>query len=197
MCLELFNAAAVTALGTMAGLELPSAPWVVVVGFEDNCESVSWQLQQVIKEATALLGPGGGVFADRAADPLWYALTEFPASIDSVLTFQANLLPHATADFCTMAVADFALILQAHAGNGIVVGHAPVDMTADRAAALVKGLLEQARAAGGNLIVTRCPSAWKTMLPVWGAARGDALLMRRVKESLDPTDTFNPGRFVV
>jgi glycolate oxidase FAD binding subunit len=197
VCLELFNAAAVAALGKTTGLELPSTPWVVVIGFEDNCEAVSWQLQQVIKEATALLGPGGGVFADRAADPLWEALTNFPAAIDTLLTVQTNLLPHATAGFCKTAVAEFGLLLQAHAGNGIVIGHAPGDMTPDRAAEMVKSLLEQAQAAGGNLIVTRCPSAWKATLPVWGAKRGDALLMRRVKECLDPTDTFNPGRFVV
>ncbi len=197
VCLELFNAAAVAVLGRTAGLDLPASPWVVIVGFEDNREAVSWQLQQVIKEATALLGPGGVAFADRAADPLWYALAEFPASIDAMLSFQANLPPHETAAFCLTAVADFGVILQAHAGNGIVVGYASGDITLERAATMVQSLLERARAAGGNLIVTRCPSAWKRTLPVWGAARGDAFLMRRVKESLDPTDTFNPGRFVV
>jgi FAD/FMN-containing dehydrogenase len=29
---------------------------------------------------------------------------------------------------------------------------------------------------------------------VWGAPRGDAWLMRRVKDSLDPRGLFNPGR---
>ena len=52
-------------------------------------------------------------------------------------------------------------------------------------------------AAQGNLIVTRCPPAWKAALPVWGAPRDDAWLMRRVKDALDPRGLFNPGRFVV
>ena len=33
-------------------------------------------------------------------------------------------------------------------------------------------------------------------LPVWGRPRGDAWLMRQVKQALDPRRLFNPGRFV-
>jgi glycolate oxidase FAD binding subunit len=67
-------------------------------------------------------------------------------------------------------------------------------LTAERAAAMLKGLLTTATAAHGNLIVLRCPTAWKAALPVWGAPRGDAWLTRRVKDALDPRGLFNPGR---
>ena len=87
--------------------------------------------------------------------------------------------------------------LDAHAGSGIVIGHAGGDLTAERAAAMLEGRLAAATAARGNLIVTRCPPAWKAALPVWGAPRDDAWLMRRVKDALDPRGLFNPGRFVV
>jgi glycolate oxidase FAD binding subunit len=57
-------------------------------------------------------------------------------------------------------------------------------------------LRETATAAQGNLVLLRCPTAWKATLPVWGEPRDDAWLMRTVKEKLDPRRLFNPGRFV-
>jgi glycolate oxidase FAD binding subunit len=193
VCLELLNAAAARAIGG-----LPDSPWVIVVGFEDNREAVSWQVQQLIKEVAAGHGVAVTVLADKAAGPLGSALVEFAAWPGARLTFKANVLPSAVADFCTQA-ADLpdGLLLQAHAGSGVVIGHAGADLTPERAAAMLKGRLATATAARGNLIVTRCPPAWKAALPVWGAPRGDAGLMRRVKDALDPRGLFNPGRFVV
>jgi len=195
VCLELLNAAAARAVGAASGGALPDSPWILVVGFEDNREAVSWQVQQLIKEVPPGQGTAVTVLAEKSAEPLWSALVEFAAWPAARLTFKANVLPSAVADFCRQA-ADLpdGLLMQAHAGSGIVIGHASGDLTAERAAAMLKGRLATATAAHGNLIVTRCPPAWKAALPVWGAPRGDAWLMRRVKEALDPRDVFNPGR---
>ena len=114
---------------------------------------------------------------------------------DAVLSFKANLLPGFVARFCLGAAAD-RLLLHAHAGSGIVRGHLSGDLTRDRAAAMLKGLHESAAAAKGNVVLPRCPPAWKATLPVWGLPRGDAWLMRKVKEQLDPRRLFNPGRFL-
>ena len=95
------------------------------------------------------------MLAGKAAEPLWAALVEFAAWPDARLTFKANLLPSAVAAFCLQA-ADLpdGLLLQAHAGSGIVRGHAGADLTPERAAAMLKGLLATATAAAqGNLIV--------------------------------------------
>ena len=61
---------------------------------------------------------------------------------------------------------------------------------------ILKGLSERAAAARGNVVLPRCPPAWKRALPVWGTPRGDAWLMRKVKDAFDPRRLFNPGRFV-
>ena len=87
------------------------------------------------------------------------------------------------------------MAIQAHAGNGIVLGHLDGDLTLEHAARMLSSLLELA-GPEGNVIVVRCPAEWKRSLPIWGRPRGDAWLMRAVKDKLDPGSLFNPGRFL-
>jgi glycolate oxidase FAD binding subunit len=194
VCLELLNAAAVRALG-MA--DLPSAPWIVVVGYEDNRRAVSWQVQQLIKEMSAAGIAKLDVRAGSAAEPIWRALTELPGRRGPRLGFKANMLPHAVAAFCKAAFSKSeALAIQAHAGNGIMMGQMEGDCTVHQAGVLLNDLGQRAADADGHVVVTTCPADWKHQLPIWGRPRGDAWLMRAVKQRLDPRGLFNPGRFI-
>jgi glycolate oxidase FAD binding subunit len=196
VCLDLLNGAAARSVSQQRGATLPDAFWVLVVGFEDNREAVGWQVQQLIKEIPAEAALDLEARVGHPAEPLWRALAEFPAA-EAALTFKANLLPGGTAAFCRQAMALHpGVLLQAHAGNGIVRGHVPGDLTVDKARAMLTSLQEAAGSSRGNVVVLRCPAAWKKELPVWGAPRGDGWLMRAVKDQLDPRRLFNPGRFV-
>src|SRR5262249_28719011 len=125
VCLEQLNQAAARVVGAGHGGALPESPWVVVVGFEDSRDTVTWQGQQLIKEVAAGAGTAVTVLADKAARPLGEALVEFAAWPGARLTFRANLLPSAVAAFCQQAAElPDGLLLQAHAGSGIVIGHA-------------------------------------------------------------------------
>ena len=195
-CLDLLNGAAVRYINQQAAGALPEAPWVVVAGFEESRPAVEWQVQQLLKEVPAATTLGLTVQAGQAADPLWRALVELRLWPKARLTFKANLLPRTTAAFCRQAAErPEGLLLQAHAGNGIVLGHAG-ELAPEQARALLAELQTTAGAAEGNVVVLRCPPAWKRTLPVWGGPRGDWRLMRTVKEKLDPRGLFNPGRFV-
>jgi glycolate oxidase FAD binding subunit len=196
VCIDLLNAAAARYIGQQGGLDMPEAPWVVVVGFEDNREAVCWQVQQLIKELAPEHGRGLDARINTASERLWAALVEAKAWPDAGLTFQANVLPSVAAGFCAEAAAwPEALLLQAHAGNGIVTGHAGRAQTLDNARAMLTRL-QECTGVGGDLVVRRCPPAWKGALPIWGRPRNDAGLMRTIKQKLDPGDLFNPGRFV-
>jgi glycolate oxidase FAD binding subunit len=197
VAIDVLNARAARSLPPAAGLpEVSEASWAVIAGFEDSGEAVRWQVQQLIKEASPSKPQGLDVLGGSAAAPLWQALTEFQLLPQAALTFKANLLPHATADFCRRADALApAPLLQAHAGSGIVLGHVSGDLTLEGAAALLRELHGLAVASQGNVVVLGCPPAWKTTLPVWGMPRG-AALMRAVKDKLDPRGIFNPGRFL-
>ncbi len=86
--------------------------------------------------------------------------------------------------------------VQAHAGNGIVRGHLRGPFDQDELATELDGLRARAVEAGGNLILSRCPTDAKERLKVWGEPRGDWTLMEQIKRALDPDWVMNPGRFV-
>ncbi len=192
ICLDLLNQAAVREFH----LNVPEAPWVIVVGFEDNSDAVNWQIRQLLQELARGDVEGLEARAGAAGEPLWRSLVEDTAS-GRRLTFKANLLPHAAAAFCRQTnTLTEPIRLHAHAGSGIVYGHVDGDLTLPHLAAMLKELTDMAVRAEGNLVLPRCPSEWKRELPVWGHERNDLWLMRQVKDKLDPQRLFNPGRFL-
>jgi glycolate oxidase FAD binding subunit len=196
-CLEVLNAEAARAVRAEAGIGLPQAPWVVAVGFEDSEPAVKWQVQQVVKEVSPAGLRGLEARAGQATAPLWEALVALTAPVQAQLSFKANLLPGSVAEFCLAAgeALEGPLVLHAHAGSGVVRGHA-AGLTLERTRAMLTALTGQAVGAAGNVVLTGCPPQWKRELPVWGHPRGDQGLMRQVKAKLDPRRLFNPGRFV-
>ena len=196
LAVDLLNRRAARVLAKQVERGLPDHPWVVVVGFEDSEAAVNWQLQQLIKELTGAGVQAVEALAGAVTQPVWQALGELTAWSEARLCFKANLLPGRVAAWC-LAAARLAErpLLHAHAGSGIVRAHLDGDLTAERAGEMLKGLIEQV-GPEGNVIVPRCPVAWKRLLPIWGRPRGDAWLMRLVKERFDPRGIFNPGRFI-
>jgi glycolate oxidase FAD binding subunit len=196
VCIELLNPVAVQAINKQTpGLLPESAQWMIIVGFEDNSQAVAWQIEQLIKECLPESTGGLTTRFSVTAEPLWQALIDFPLQPDATFSFKANMVSSATADFCLHAEELIPGIrIQAHAGNGIVIGHI-VDLgTVSQVRATLERLQAAAIAGQGNIAVTRCPADWKRELPVWGVPRADAWLMRSVREKLDPHQLFNPGR---
>jgi len=90
---------------------------------------------------------------------------------------------------------DAAFILRA--GNGILYTHLPGDaIKAGGLVELIGRLTEESAKNDGNLVVESCPPDIKEKVDVWGRPREDRLVMRRLKEKMDPRGVLNPGRFV-
>jgi glycolate oxidase FAD binding subunit len=198
VCIDLYNAAAVQSFpGDIARL-LPHAPRLLVVGFEEKRETVAWQVQHLVKELRRGSVRGLEARVGSTADVLWQPLIDFAAWPGARLTWKANLVSSRTAELFEQAAAlTDGMLLQAHAGSGIVIGHASGALTEEQARAMLTVLGRLAVAAQGNVVVLRCPPAWKAKLPVWGTPRDDLWLMRDVRDKLDPQRLFNPGRFAV
>lgn len=190
IAIDLFNGSGARHTGEARGL--PAGDWVLVVGFEDNAASVAWQVDRLMIE----LGRTNIVLREGAdAESLWSALTEFQAAEVGPVSIVANLRPSSVAAF----VRDFdndRWAVQAHAGNGIVRGHALGSPSLETLAPEIDRLRAAAAVDGGSLMLTRCPVEWKERLLVWGTPRPDWTLAERIKRSLDPKGVMNPGRFV-
>lgn len=192
--LEVLNRPAARQVAADARLELPASAPVLCVLFEGSSRETDWQIERARQEI-APLGPSEMTALSTAdAGKLLAALTEFCTHSDAPLTFQANLLPSRTLEFLEQADQRGAA-LQAHAGNGIVLGQLPDDvLTAGQAAEFLAPLRQQARAARGNLVVVDCDGAWKEALPVFGEPEPAWPLMQKLKQTLDPYGIFSPGR---
>jgi glycolate oxidase FAD binding subunit len=198
VCIDVLNRAALRRTELIPFYPNLDADWTILVGFESNADAVQWQVQQLIREVKGSCTLDARMGCCGA--PLWQALTEFPAKndgVDGTLTFKANLLPGGVATFCKQAdELPECPLLQAHAGNGIVIGHLGPGLTVERAAAALQRIRELAAPFQGKAIVLCCPSAWKRDIDVWGPPPAAAALMRAIKSKLDPRGIFNPGRFV-
>lgn len=88
--------------------------------------------------------------------------------------------------------------LVGHLPLGVVYGlwQGPSLADGETAARLVEGLRAVAADLGGTTVVEGCPPALKERLDVWGEARGDFTLMRRLKDEMDPQGILAPGRFL-
>jgi glycolate oxidase FAD binding subunit len=174
-----------------------AAGHLLVVGYEEKATTVAWQVHRLAQELPAELRKTDSEFQGDLATGLFQRWADFPLDPPGGLTFKANLVPAATAEFFQKADALTprpALI--AHAGNGIVIGRWADEIGPERAKALLDELGQAAADRAGNVVVLRCPAAWKAVVPVWGRPTPDRALMRAVKDKMDPGRVFNPGRFV-
>ena len=193
--LDVLNPDAARLVTAEARLAAPAERLVLVIGVEGLQRETAWQieaLQQELdrhqpREITAVTG--------GAAESLRLALTEFQVCADEPVIFRANLLPSRTLAFAARATA-LGVALQAHAGDGIVVGKLPdAAATLVRAESILQPLREFAATAQGNLVILECPAEWKQRLRVFGTSGPGWELMRRIKVALDPSNLLNRGRF--
>lgn len=185
--IEILDPSASKALGGPVGLK--GGSWTLIVGLEDDVDSVAWQVDRFRRE----VGVDFDVLRDEASVPLWSALAAFQAD-DAPLACTASLRPSRIAAFLA-GLRPGRWALQAHAGNGVVRMRGLGEWTEAEAAEAVDAARAAAVRDGGNLVVARCPTAWKPRLRVWGEPRGDWALGRKIKAALDPNGLMNPGRF--
>lgn len=171
------------------GAPYDMAPWVLAVGADGPAPATAWQMDRV--EALAresgtstllrLEGPESAVvrqalMARRGGGELGLKVMVRPSEV-------AGLLAAALAS--TGPLRAFA-----EAGNGVT----RLEWDTPPAGWAEVGRL--AESLGGGWSLTHCPADMKAPdLDVWGPARGDRALMRRLKSAIDPRGVLSPGRF--
>jgi len=194
IAVDLLDARAAAEIAATADLDLPVHRPVLCIGVEGTAHETKWQLEQLRGEMAPFSPHSMTVVADDDVADVWSALTEFQVASDDPLTFKASLLPSQTVEFVQKAEAA-GCSLQAHAANGIVIGHLP-DTVASAAAAnaLLAPLRQLTTRSQGSLVIEQCDEAWKQGLPLFGDPPPAARWMQSLKSQLDPKGLLNPGR---
>jgi glycolate oxidase subunit GlcD len=189
--------------GTAKALGLKDAgeSFFALARFAGNEDAVEYQLARA---AGLIAGASKAADPERVEDDesLWARLSSAGRGAGGGLVWRVGVLP-----------SDLGLLLaeltsgihgceaEWHAGVGDgrlrVLEDVPASVgdVEDGRGASVLASLREMREAGGAVVVERAP-AWLTR--EFGAcelSESAAFLMRRLKEQLDPSDTFSPGRF--
>jgi glycolate oxidase FAD binding subunit len=205
---EILNAAAVQKMKYSMSLPL-SGNYVVVVGVEGVTESIDRQISQLsemgkkygVLEAVTLDSEKHQAFWIGIRD-LSYGLTEGDSNLISLkTTFLISKSGEMLGNYAKIA-REFGIegVFICHSGNGILYSYLlPGKNFRSKIESLVEligKLTSEAVKNGGNLVVESSPLSIKKKVDVWGQSRGDYLVVRRLKEQIDPAGILNIGRFV-
>ena len=193
LALEVLNATAAAHVIQPLDEKLPAESFVLAVLVAGSAADALWQTQKLKQELAPHQPASIDVATGSDAEKLLHSLTNFSAT-EASFSFRAHLLPSRTMEFIDRATrAGF--LVQAHAGNGIVIAQAPEDLiSADEAQRQIAPLRELAESQQGSLILTRCPAEWKTAIDVFGNGQTAWTLMKKLKTSLDPHNLLSPHR---
>jgi glycolate oxidase FAD binding subunit len=193
-------------------ISAPDAPmdgglWHVLAGFEGT-ETVVARYQRDLARLAEAAGAAEGRVLDDAGWPvlrarLREAIPLLLAASPAAAVCKVSVLPGKFAEiFGTLRVAAAKMSLESAilARGGGTVYFALLPERADeealaRLAQAAETVFEIAAAAGGHATIPWCPLALKKKVSVWGPARAELALMRRVKNAFDPAGLFAPGRF--
>jgi glycolate oxidase FAD binding subunit len=195
VAIEALDPRAAAEIAAAARISVAADQPVLCLAVEGTARDVAWQVDTLKQELAPFQPRQLAVVSGASADELTLALTEYQTSSEEPVTFQAHLLPSQTVEFLARAQT-LGISLQAHAGNGTVIGHLPDEVTTAAAAAeMLTPLRQFARQNKGNLVILNCDNAWKQVLPVFGDPEPAWPLMRRLRQELDPRELLNRGRF--
>lgn len=196
VAVEVLNPEAMKQIAPESRQQLPTGSPLLAVSIEGSRNDVNWQTETLKQELSPFEPREMGTLDGENAVKFRTALTAFQCVSDDPLTFQANLLPSGTMEFAEQA-SQRGVAVQAHAGNGIVIGTLPDEATTlEKAAEIVSPLRALARKHRGNLSILYCDDAWKQTIPVFGDPEHSWPLMQQLKKTLDPHLLLNPGRFL-
>lgn len=168
-----------------------TSDYCLIVGFEGTRVEVDWMKSQLTTEWKSL-GATAHIPEDSCGDALYHQLVGFSDDSEAAMVVKMTGVPSGvTRNVEALRLVDENVSIQAHAGNGVVVGKFPEYPGGTTALKAV------ASAAHGSATILSNPGgAEMTHHNVWGTADVPFHLMRRVKEAFDPNNVLNPGRFV-
>ena len=188
---------------TAAGRFGEKARYVVAFSLEGVGEAVERQVAEIGEMAKKEGATGTKALRANEDRTFWVRVRDFALAAEAEVILRANFLISKEADvlgaYESMAkAAGVQCAFIGHAGNGLLRCYVPGEAAAKTAALvdLIGSFTAEAAKREGNLVVEAAPRALKEKIDVWGQPRSDTVVMRRLKEKVDPAGILNPGRFV-
>jgi len=206
---ETMNAAAYDHLDFKGAPDFSPGRFVVAISLEAFAPAVDRMEREMLKMAKESGALSSVVFSEHEHLQFWLAVSNQAACLDA----QYGNLIRAKANYrisewkniieCTdsaLTAHEIRHTIRAHSGSGICMINLLLDEKADglkqKAAAFLEELLQQSRKAGGNTVIQNAPTDLKPKLKIWGETGSDLVVMKRLKNQLDPNHVMSPGRFV-
>jgi glycolate oxidase FAD binding subunit len=190
-------------------LPLEHRGYVVAVGLEGFEEAVERMGKEMEEMASKSGAQNIAHLADDAHRVFWDAysnlIPKLSAQYEEMVSMKLNypISKYLEVIQCVEAPCreqELAHVLQTHTGSGVTMVHFPLEPEdekgSDGIVSVAEKLLEQCQSICGNLVVEKASARMKGRLPVWGTFPQDFAIMKRIKEQMDPSGLFSPGRFV-
>ena len=206
---EILNAAAAGNMKTDALPDLASDGFMVAVALEAFEEAVARMSTETREMARALGAKAAARLEDHEHLQFWLAASSLDAALETkfsgLIRAKLNYRISDWKDILefaenTMSEGNLVGAISANAGCGVCTLSLLMDESGngsvDQAIEVMGKLLRHSRRAGGNLVIQHAPADLKKDLSIWGEMSSDFVVMKRVKENVDPSGIMSPGRFV-
>jgi glycolate oxidase FAD binding subunit len=163
----------------------------LIVGLQGTAERVTWQESEFARQAAAA---GLNTPAAPLAEPDLAVLRDRQARLEpeTLLAARIACLPTDAVALVQTLENITELALTVHCATGIL------HLAASAADPSLIETVTKHLPAGANLLWTRleAPLPDRERIPIWGETCEDYALQYALKQSLDPRNTFSPGRFL-
>jgi glycolate oxidase FAD binding subunit len=206
---EVMNGVAFGALALNTKPDLGGSPFVVAVALEAFEEQVKRMVSGMRDAAKASKAATDAILGEEGHRDFWRAVSNLDGSAcagcDGYVSLKLNYPISEWKSVMgfvqdSLKASNISHTILTHAGSGVgLIGLLVQGKDGDakgQVANAVHQILGQCRSKGGNLVVQRAPAPWKTDLPIWGEPGEDFLIMKRIRQQLDPLSILCPGRFV-
>ena len=188
---------------------LDSNAYVAAIALEAFAPAVSRMHNEILDMAKSSGAVAEAVLEEDDHRSFWLALSnlstnlgnKFPGLIKAKLNYPLSMgkgVIESGESIFKQANLDY--FFQTHAGNGICHTGLLIDKedaaVTERAVAALGQLLDRCREIDGNMVIQSAPVDVKDKLNIWGEIGSSFVVMKRLKNQLDPTGIMSPGRFV-